>query len=252
MPLRRKGEPVVAKLDSLFKFDGTFRKVTRVNSKTWGDHLRAARGTYKKAELNDAFKRSGAQTPIANLLAKTIKDLYLPHMHDFKDGRMWSRLVSIFKLQLFSEEHDPSKLEGFEFNKSAPLRHLIHWKEEGVEASLGNNALHLAITTQCVSKLTMTESYRQTLVVTFYTLSLEGIGTAVADSAIVPRDANAWFDHRASFDVPDLASLAIVALKCELISNGEVVAKPKTGMDIVKILYVGVDDVVSSGPTFLT
>ncbi|MEJ1241970.1 hypothetical protein WBG78_27740 [Chryseolinea sp. T2] len=230
----------MAKQDSLFKYQGTFRKVTQVNSKTWGEHLRAARGTYKKAELNDAFKKSAAETPIANILAKTIKDLFLPHMNDFKDGRMWSRMLSIFKLQLSKEVDGPPKLEEFEFNKAAPLRHLILWKEE-VAASLDGNALQLAVTTQCVSKRVMTESYRQTFIVTFYTPSLKGIGKALADSAIIPRDKSTWYDHRASFDIPDDASIAIVALKCELFQDGQVVDKPKSAMDIVKLLYVGID-----------
>lgn len=228
----------MAKLDSVFRYQGTFKKVTRVNSNTWGDHIRAARGTYKKAELNDGFRKSGAETKIANMLAKTIKDLYLPYMQDFKDSMMWSRLLSIFKLQLSRNQHDPSKLEEFEFNNNA-LRHLIMRRE--VEASIDNSTLQLAVTSRCVSKLPMTDSYQQTFVVTFYTNRLEGIGTALADSVIHPRGGEAWYDHRASFEIPDDASLAMVGLKAVLIHRGKVVHVAEGGMNIVKVLDMGLD-----------
>ena len=64
----------MARLNTIFKYDGTFNGVTSVRSKTYGDHVRAGRGTKKVAEPNEAFKESSGQLRQVNQFAKVIKD----------------------------------------------------------------------------------------------------------------------------------------------------------------------------------
>ena len=46
----------MAKANSLITLRGTHDGITFVKSPTYGDHVRAARGTHKKAKVNAAFK----------------------------------------------------------------------------------------------------------------------------------------------------------------------------------------------------
>lgn len=115
----------MAKLNTMFKFNGTFRGTTAVRSKTYGDHIRAKRGTHKPAPVNAAFVESGKKLEIANAYAKVIKNCLDPYRENFKDGTLWSRLVSHFRSQL--KEHgqiDFSRLQRFEVFKEHPL-HLV-------------------------------------------------------------------------------------------------------------------------------
>jgi hypothetical protein len=234
----------VAKLDGLFKYEGTFRGVTFVDSKTWGQHIRAERGTYKRVELNEAFKKSGRQTPTANHYAKAIRDVFLPYISDFKDGKMWSRLLSFFKKQLSSGETDLTKIAGFEFHNQHRLYHLLS-REVNVTESLQNSVLEVAATTsRCLNHLTeQVDSFQQTLVSAFYTADLQGIA-AHADSVTFPFEKDLFHEHRTSFDIPDAAAIAVVALKCDLLENGQPMKHPSTkGMEIVKVLKLAVEHV---------
>jgi len=230
----------MAKLISLFKYEGTFRGVTYVDSKTWGEHIRAKRGTHTPVEINEAFKKSGSQTPTANHHAKAIRDLFLPYISDFKDGKMWSRLLSFFKKQLSSGETDLTKLAAFEFHNQHRLYHLVS-RDVSVTESSQNNALEIMATTKrCLNQLTeQVDSFQQTLVSTFYTADLQGI-TAYADAAIFPFEKDLMHEHRTSFDIPDDAAIAVVALKCDLLEDGQPMKHPSTrGMEIVKVLSLG-------------
>jgi len=57
-----------------FKIQGTHQGTTFVKSSTYGDHLRAARGTHKPAVVNKAFRQSTARLRDANVAAKLIND----------------------------------------------------------------------------------------------------------------------------------------------------------------------------------
>ena len=48
----------MAKVISLINLKGTVGDYTFVKNARYGDHIRAKRGTHKKAELNDAFKEA--------------------------------------------------------------------------------------------------------------------------------------------------------------------------------------------------
>lgn len=74
-------------------------KIIQVNSKLYGVHTRAERGTYTPITLAEGMKASSSDQTQANLMAKVIFDAVNEFAPDFKDGKFWSRLVSIFRQQ---------------------------------------------------------------------------------------------------------------------------------------------------------
>lgn len=74
------------------------KKIT-VNSQTYGEHERAARGTYKKAELNDAMKAHGKRMIGSNTPAALIQDALRPYRMNFSGGQLWQEMVKRFAAQ---------------------------------------------------------------------------------------------------------------------------------------------------------
>lgn len=105
----------MARVKSIIQFEGTFGHMTTVRSNTYGEHLRAPRGTHSPAEVNEAFKETSKELQKSNVPAKVIKDALDPYRRNFMGGMMWQRLVSLFRAQY--KEHgnfDLSILKGFE------------------------------------------------------------------------------------------------------------------------------------------
>jgi hypothetical protein len=70
-----------------------------VKSKTYGTHERAARGSWKKAKLNDAMKGHSERMIGSNAPAKLILDALAPFRTNFKGGQLWQKLLKHFALQ---------------------------------------------------------------------------------------------------------------------------------------------------------
>jgi hypothetical protein len=70
-----------------------------VNSKAYGVHERAPRGSKSKAELNRAMKAHGRRLRQSNIPAKLIMDALQPFRENFKGGMLWQRLVKHFAAQ---------------------------------------------------------------------------------------------------------------------------------------------------------
>lgn len=99
--------------------------LTLVKSKTYGDHTRAKRGTYKPALLNDALQKSGVSLLAGNKAAKTIFDALAPYRADFGGGQLWQHLVSVFKKQASSETGmNIGALRGLDIHDTYLLRKL--------------------------------------------------------------------------------------------------------------------------------
>jgi hypothetical protein len=79
----------MAKSKSILDLQGTFRGMTFVHSRAYGDHLRAARGTHKKAKINNVLKKEGELLVKANKPAKILHDA----IKIYRDG-LRDRLIS--------------------------------------------------------------------------------------------------------------------------------------------------------------
>jgi len=89
----------MAKTKSVIQFSGTVLGITHVHSKAYGNHVRAIRGTHTPITLSDGMKESSFNQAQANKMAKIIFDTSKDFAPGFKDGRFWTRLVSVFRQQ---------------------------------------------------------------------------------------------------------------------------------------------------------
>ena len=89
----------MAKVRSILKLSGTIGEVTFVDSAAYGPHSRAKRGSITPITLAEGMKISSSNLNEANLRAKIIFDAVNEFAPGFKDGKFWSRLISIFRKQ---------------------------------------------------------------------------------------------------------------------------------------------------------
>ena len=111
----------MGKKQSIAKLNGMESRVTLVKSKAYGEHTRAARGTYTDITLAQGMKESSSDQTQANLMAKVIFDSVNEFAPGFKDGKFWSRLVSVFRQQKKLGQEYSYDFVGFEVRMDYPL-----------------------------------------------------------------------------------------------------------------------------------
>lgn len=118
-------------------------KVT-VNSKTYGEHTRAARGTYKKAVLNEAMQAAGRRIARTNIAAKLIRDALTPFLTNFKGGQFWQRLVKHFAAQAKNgEDYSVTGLEFFDINTKYPITNILYSRSMEVNIDMPSLSMQL-------------------------------------------------------------------------------------------------------------
>ncbi|HTN22275.1 MAG TPA: hypothetical protein VL125_17485 [Pelobium sp.] len=75
-----------------------------VNSRTYGGHWRAKRGSKTPASLNSNLQKSTADLEVANKAARLIKSYLDPFRYNFMGGLIWQKLVKEFKRQAKEEK----------------------------------------------------------------------------------------------------------------------------------------------------
>lgn len=227
----------VAKLNTIFKFRGTFNEVTSVRSKTYGDHIRAKRGTKKPAEVNKAFKESTARLKQVNHFAKVIKDALDPYREVFHDGTFWTRLLSLFRNQLKKTgKLSWSALKKFELIGDFRLNRRF---QASVKVSFiqEENSLSIQVrsSSQGAPEKVPSDQYEQTVVVVF--LGEKDCVQQVHDSVMLPVRRRSDNEYSHSWPIPPGATTAVVALGCSFFQNGERIRRRNmSAMTIVETL----------------
>lgn len=128
----------MAKADSVVKIIGTLGDITFVNSKNDGIYARAKRGTYKKISLAEGMKESSKVQAEVNLKAKLIFDAVKGFVPGFKDGKLWTRLLSVFRQQKkMGKSYSYSGFNGMEMRTDYPSsKHGSFHLTKDVEAGL--------------------------------------------------------------------------------------------------------------------
>ncbi|RZK73183.1 MAG: hypothetical protein EOO85_17900 [Pedobacter sp.] len=89
----------MAKVRSIIKISGTLSEMTFVDSKAYGAHARAKRGTYTPITLAEGMQKSAVVQTEVNQIAKIVFDAVNVFVPGFKDGKFWARLLSGFRKQ---------------------------------------------------------------------------------------------------------------------------------------------------------
>ena len=228
----------MAKVKSFFNYSGTLSEVTLVESKRYGRHARMRRGTFTKVEINEAFKSSAKALVKANRPAKIVKDALDPHRKNFKDGSLWQRLVSVFKLAMrVDSQPDFMLLKGFEIFKKYPLNRHIQI-ETSCEVD-DKGMLHVTIQSTGPTVFDGNKEinqYELRLIVVFPQPELNTAETLVFDFPRLPLH-RPLVPYKTIIKIPVHVQAALLCVKLEGWSRGYRSANLKTmGMAIVNSL----------------
>jgi hypothetical protein len=234
-------DTVMAKENSIFNIRGTLGGVTHVKSKTYGKHVRAARGTHKVAEVNDVMKQSGKHLVSANQSAKLIKDALNPYRQDFKDGTLWSRLVSLFKKQIAARATpDFLALKGFEIHKEHSFTRIAGLKAEyAYDLTHNTLSIELRISDIDFSRMKQLDHHQLKVITLFPDVQQNQCATHVHD---LPLTSNTSVPNEVNIvvPVPAEAKLALVCVKIEGAEKQHLSNSHKAkGMQVLMAVEVG-------------
>jgi hypothetical protein len=226
----------MAKSKSIITLEGTFGDITFVKSRTYGDHIRAARGTHKKAEVNDAFKKESESLLSANVPAKIFKDAIEPYRDDFKGGLLWQRLVSMFRKQLRDHgSFDFSNMEPFEIHTDYPFERFLSVRPK-IKLDPKKSLLHVYVVYDKhprFNRSSFIDGYRLSVICIFPDLKKKTSKSVAAHSKIMALTGNVS-PLNVQLDVPPKAKSFVVCIKIEGCLDGTVNSTPATkGLRVV-------------------
>ena len=178
----------MAKADSLITLQGTYGAITFVKSPTYGYHVRAARGTHKKAKLNRACQEQSKKLVKANLPAQILRNAINPYRQDFRYGPLWQDLVSMTNHALGENgTFDFSKLEPFEIHPKYPLGRILSLT---TTATVDPTRSNLQVTLSCEAPPTfdapvIVDGYRLSVIAIFPDLKKQTAKTEAVHSNII-------------------------------------------------------------------
>ncbi|MFD0940186.1 hypothetical protein [Pedobacter boryungensis] len=201
----------MAKARSVIKLSGTIGDITFVDSQAYGFHGRKKRTVWEKSDGMVASSTNQAQ---ANLMAKIIFDAVNEFAPGFKNGKFWSRLVSVFRQQKKANEvYNYAGFDGMEMRLDYPIskkgRFTLNHKNENAKHTLTLNYYLNIISSYKLSILRIATD--ETLLVPIAIEKLEG--------ETKEGEKNGSLD----FQFPPLPENAQVlyVLQCEQLKNGK-------------------------------
>jgi hypothetical protein len=140
----------------LIHLSGTVGNGVLVNSPKYGEHLRAKRGTYKPALLNDVMQQSSERLKDCNKPAKVIFDAV---RFEHKDGDLWTDLVSIFRAEAKTREpFNPKSLMRLECSRKYPLDKLLS-RDYDIDVKVVKNKLQVIVTLKTIPRFNKRQTY---------------------------------------------------------------------------------------------
>lgn len=214
----------MAKASSIIKLQGTIAGLTFVRSRAYGDHVRAKRGTYKKADVNDVLKQESKILLRANVPAKIFKDAIDPYLGQFKTGMLWQRLVSVFRKQLKTQGAiDFGQMERFEIWPDYPLSKFMN-VQSAIAFKKEKSLLQVDIAYDghpAFRKVKSINGYKFTVIGIFPSLKKKTAVTVDAVSEVIAMEGPVA-PVRVKLSVPSKSKVFAVCLKIEGCIDGEV------------------------------
>lgn len=232
----------MAKTRSIITFRGTLTGITYVESKRYGPHARAARGTYKKAKMNKKCTEVGERVIGSNKPALQIHRTLRPYRTNFNGGSFWSRLISVF--QEYYSKHgvfDFKVVENMEIHEEHPLEQRLLLD---VSTSIDRKSSHLRVTLDYHSKpiferAKYIDGYCFTVIAIYPDLRKEAARAEAVTSAVIDlksKERQQFF----TLPMPKTAKEFVLCVKLEGTEDGRITPGYTTkGMRIVKVGKVG-------------
>lgn len=228
----------MAKVNSLVTLQGTHGGITFVKSPTYGDHVRAARGTHKKAKVNAAFEKQGQKLVKANVPARILKIAIDPYRQDFRYGQLWQDLVSMTNEALGEDGNfDFANLKPFDLHRKHKLDRVLNLETDAVVDAARST---LQVTLSCKKPPTFDESlplegYRLRVIVIFPYLEKHTAKTDAVESSIIGLTETVG-PLGIEFSIPKGATRFLVCVRVDGIEQGRLCgALSATGMRMVEV-----------------
>jgi hypothetical protein len=229
----------MARIRSINRYSGKLGGVTVVDSKTYGQHTRSNRGTFKPSPVNASFERSQDLMREAVHYAQPIFNILKPYRSLVTDGKLWTRL----------KVHIMDQLKKTNAPNINTLRHLTLAKNQSLTSALSlaytktldaeNSRLTIAISNQTMPVFhhrIKFDSYQ----LSFIAIFLDGQNMATNHSPFVlknrgVKDASPF--EIASFDIPVAAKTILLVGKCSAIWQGHISCNMKAnGFGVVEVI----------------
>lgn len=214
----------MAKVNSLITVLGTIDGYTYVKSPTYGNHIRAARGTRKKAELNPACQEQSKKLVKSNAPAQIIRDAINPYRKDFYHGPLWQKLVS--RTNDASEKDtvfDFSRLKPFEVHPKYPLGRLLD-VDEAIKVDRESSKLHVTLSSSTPpffdKSLDDVDGYRVGVIVLFPDLEKQTAQSGAVYSNMIGLKEKIE-SLRMELPIPSGATSFLVFVRVDGCVNGE-------------------------------
>ena len=225
----------MAKSDSLLNLKGTHGGITFVRSLTYGDHVRAARGTHKKAKVNAAFEKQSKKLVQANLPARILKDALNPHRQDFYYGQLWQTLVSMTNEALGEDgTFDFAMLKPFDLYPAYRLSRLLELAAK-TEVDLSQSILAITLSYEAppnFGKLPM-DGYRLKVIAIFPDLQSQTSTTEAVESNVIDLHASVG-PLNIRIPIPEGATSFLICVRLDGCERGRLASGLSTkGMKVV-------------------
>ncbi len=218
-------------------------KVT-VNSKTYGEHTRAARGTIKEAVLNEAMQAASLRMTGSNTPARLIHDALNPFRTNFKGGQFWQKLVRHFAAQAKNrQDYSVTDLELFDINKNYPLANVLNSRSMKVNIDMPALTMELTCNYTLGSRFLKRSSYLDSMQLTVIALFPDFKENDIIVNSVVLPAKKLSDNEPYSFimNIPAIATSYLLCWKIEGCENGIVTddsGNSKKAMYLMKAGYL--------------
>lgn len=213
----------MAKANSLITLRGTYDGITFVRSSAYGDHIRAARGTRKKAVLNEACQAQSEKLVKSNAPAQIIRDAINPHRKDFYYGLLWQKLVALTNDAMEKDKpFDFSRLQPFEAHKKYRLTRLANvTTTTKCDPELPKLQVTVSLDTPPVfDDALQIDGFRMGVIVMFPDLEKQSAKTEAIYSGIMSLKEKVE-PFQVEFPIPSAAKSFLVFVRIDGCGNGE-------------------------------
>lgn len=108
----------MARQRGIIKLRGTIAGLSFINSKTYGAHVRAARGTHKEAKINDVLKANSENAVVITKIGSPVLQLLKTLEPGFSAGDLWPRMLRrMYKAKGRCIEDLLQSMKGIEVNE---------------------------------------------------------------------------------------------------------------------------------------
>lgn len=176
-------------ISKLIKLKGTIFGVTLVDSKRYGPHARAERGTYTPITINDTFKESKKLLMRCNKHARVI---FGALRDEHRDGELWSKLLSIFFKQAKTGlKPDVKMLAGLECHDKRTLKALVN---DSYQVDAVREGKKLRVTVTLGKRPTCDDvkhiiGYHLNVIVLYPNFSKDSLKKEVVQSPLIPLES---------------------------------------------------------------